>query len=232
MINFVRILTFIVALVITIFSIFYIDAEQEFAMAQKAYRSGDMDQTLRMARRANRAFSETNKKVDTYYLQARAASKMNWNKKSKVYLDRLLNIDDENINGLLFRGEILHQLDKNQMALIDLNKGLSLASGNSSNKTLAYYHTQRGLAFLSLNQINEANEDALEAIKFEVGLPAAHDLMSKVFEEKGDLKNALEECEKAYELSQEKDKLSFMTPEGRKLSDRVVDIKGKYLLSK
>jgi len=56
--------------------------------------------------------------------------------------------------------------------------------------------------------------------------------MSKVLEEKGDIKNALEECQKAYYLAQEKDQRSFMTPEGRKLSDRVIYIKGKYLLSK
>lgn len=215
-----------------VFIIFYVDSEQELAQAQLAYRSGDMDQALRKARRANRAFSENDKKVDAFYLQARAASKMNWTEKAKDYLDKLLSLDQENTQGLLFRGEILHQLNENQNALIDLNKGLSLASGNSSNKTLAYYHTQRGLTFLSLNQINEANEDALKAIKFEASLPAAHDLMSKVFEEKGDLKQALEECEKAYELSQEKDQRSFMTPEGRKLSDRVIYIKGKYLLSK
>lgn len=232
MIKLVRILTFLLAVVITVFSIFYIDAEHEFAQAQSAYRSGDMDQALRKARRANRAFSENDKKVDAFYLQARAASKMNWNKKAKNYLDRLVFLDPESTRGLLYRGEIQHQLGENQAALSDLNKGLILASENSSAQTLAYFHTQRGLTFLSLKQINEANEDALVAIKFAANLPAAHDLMSKVFEEKGDLKNALEECEKAYELSQEKDQLSFMTPEGRKLSDRVIYIKGKYLLSK
>lgn len=232
MIKFVRILSFIIAAIIIVISIFYIDAEHEFTQAQSAYKSGDMDQALRKARRANRAFSEDDKKADAYYLQARAASKMNWNKKAKNYLDRLLVLDTENTGGLLFRGEIQHQLGENQDALIDLNKGLSLASGKSANKTLAHYHTQRGLTFLSLNQINEANKDALDALNFEASLPAAHDLMSKVFEEKGDLKKALEECEKAYKLSQEKDQLSFMTPEGRKLSDRVIDLKGKYLLSK
>jgi hypothetical protein len=63
-------------------------------------------------------------------------------------------------------------------------------------------------------------------------LPEAHDLMSKVLEEKGDIKQALEECEKAYQLTIKKDKMLIFTPEGQKLSDRLVALKVKYLQSK
>ena len=232
MIKLVRILTFLLAVVITIFSIFYVDSEQQLAQAQSAYRSGDLDQTLRKARRANRAFSEDDKKVDAYYLQARAASKMNWIQKAKGYLDRLLNLDQENISGLLFRGEIGLKLGQHENALHDLDKGLTLASGKIKPNTQAYFLSKRGLSHLALNHISKAELDAKEAVKLSDKLSEAHDLMSKVLEEKGDIKNALEECQKAYYLAQEKDQRSFMTPEGRKLSDRVIYIKGKYLLSK
>ncbi|GET34589.1 hypothetical protein PbJCM13498_34520 [Prolixibacter bellariivorans] len=232
MIKFVRIVTFLLAVVITVISIFFIDAEQEFAQARLAYRSGDMDQALRKARRANRAFSDDDRKVQAYFLQARAAAKMNWQAKAKDYLDRLLSLDSENVGGLLFRGELQHQLGENEQALPDLNKGLNLLPENSSNTTRAYYHTQRGLTFLALNRDEEANADALEALKFNTNLPEAHDLMSKVFEERGDIKNALAECERAYQLSLERNKLSFMTPEGEKLSDRLVDLRVKYVRSK
>ena len=232
MIKFVRIASFLIAAVITVFSIFFIDAERELAQAHSAYRSGDMDQAIRKARRANRAFSEKDKKVDAFYLQARAAAKMNWTEKAKDYLDDLLSIDEKDVNGLLFRGEIKQQLSEYKEALADLNKGLELAHTNSSDKTLAYYHTQRGLTFLALNQIENANKDALFALKRANNLPEAHDLMSRVLEEKGDIQNALAECELAYQLSIEKNKLSFMSLEGQKLSDRLVDLRVKNINSK
>lgn len=232
MINIVRALTFIVALVITVVSIFYINAEQEFSQAKQAYNIGDMDQALRMARRANRAFSENDKKVEAFYLQALAASEMNWTEKAKDYLDWLLSIDPENAGALLLRGKLNLQLNNNEQALLDLNIGLIQASDNISTNARAFYHVQRGLTYLALKQIDKAKDDAAIAINLSQNLPEAHDLMSKVFEKKGDIKKALDECELAYKLSIEKDKLSFMTPEGRILSDRLVDLRGKYLLSK
>ncbi len=232
MINFIRILTFVVAVVITLASIFYIDAERELVQAQNAFRSGDMDQALRMARRANRAFTENDKKIEAYFLQAKAATKMDWDNAAKTYLNRLLSLDSENIGALLLRGKISHQLGDNKNALIDLDKGLMRASDNISNNARAYYLTQRGLTHLELAQIEKASNDANTAINLSEKLPEAHDLMSKVFEKKGEIKKALDECELAYKLSIEKDKLSFTTPEGRELSNRLVSLRGKYLLSK
>jgi tetratricopeptide (TPR) repeat protein len=232
MIKFVRIASFLLAAVITVFSIFYIDAEQEFMKAESAYRSGDMDQALRNARRANRAFSESDKKVDAYYLQAHAASKMNWNKKAKDYLDELLSLDPESLNGLLFRGEIEFQLGQNERALLDLDKGISLATGKINDEVLAYSLSKRGLVYLALNQIAEAETDARKALQFATNLLEAHDLMSRVYEKNGDIKMALQECEKTYQLSIEKNSLSFMTPEGQKLSDRLVDLRVKALHAK
>lgn len=227
MIKFVRIASFLIAAAITVISIFFINSEQELAQAKLAYKSDDMDQALRKARRANRAFSENDKKVQAYYLQARAASKMNWNRKSIDYLDKLLSLDKKNISGLLFRGELMFQEGENQNAILDLNKGIALAKGNISNKNLAYSLSKRGLAYLALDQINAAEVDAKEAVQLSANLPEVHDLMSRVFEEKGDIKKALEECELTYQLSLERDKRSFMTPEGQKLSDRLINLRVK-----
>jgi tetratricopeptide (TPR) repeat protein len=232
MIKLVRILTFLLAVVITIISIFYVDSEQQLAEAKAAYRSGDMEQALRKARRANRASSENDKKVQAYYVQARAASNMNWTEKAKDYLDELLSLDDEHISGLLFRGKIALQLGENKIALNDLDKGIKLASGKVKQNTLAYSLSKRGLAHLALNQTNEAEVDAKQALKLSTNLPEAHDLMSRVFEAKGDIANALKECDLAYQLSIEKYKHSFVDPEWRKLSDRLVDLKVKALQAK
>ncbi len=232
MINFIRIVTFIVAVVITIISIFYIDAEKELTQAKQAYRVGDMDQTLRLARRANRAFSENDKKVDAYFLQAKAAAQMDWDKTAKTYLDRLRSIEPESAGALLLRGKLNRQLGNYKLAVADIDKGLIRASDNITTDARAYYHTQRGLAHLALKQTSKAYDDAIIAINLSGKLPEAHDLMSKVFEKKGDIKKALDECELAYKLAIEKDKLSFMTPEGQKLSDRLVELRGKYLIIK
>ena len=68
MINFVRITTFLFALAMILLSIFNVDADRELAQARQAYLKGDMDQALRQARRANRAYSETGKKTEAFYL--------------------------------------------------------------------------------------------------------------------------------------------------------------------
>ncbi len=232
MINFIRITSFLVAIVILLSSVFYIDAEQELAQAQQAFNQGDMDQTLRLARRANFASSDNNIKISAYYLQAKAAAKMQQTNTGKAYLDQLLSLDPNNIKAILFRGKLQLQLGDHQNAITDLNKGLTLASGKFHRKTIAYYHTQRGYAYLGLKLLTEAKKDAHTAIKSSLKLPEAHDLLSKVLEKKGDIKGALDECELAYNLSIERHKTFFMTPEGRKLSDRLVNLKVKYLMAK
>jgi tetratricopeptide (TPR) repeat protein len=229
MIKFVRVASFLIAVVVTIFSIFFIDAEHELAQARSAYRSGDMDQALRKARRANRALSDDERKISAYYVQARAASKMEWTEKAKDYLDELLSLDPNNVSGLLFRGEIALQLRENETALHDLDKGIAQSKENIKPNDLAYSLSKRGLAHLALNQTDEAEADAKRALQLSVNLPEAHDLMSRVYENKGEIKNALAACERAYQLSIERNKLSFLTPEGRELSDRLVDLKVKAL---
>lgn len=232
MVNFIRIVSFLIAILIAVISIFYIDAEQELARAQRAFDLKDMDQSLRMARRANAAFSENDKKVDAYFLQARAAAKMDRIEKAKTYLDRMLSINQNNPQGLLFRGKIEVLLGENQLAVNDINKGFELAADKFSKPTMAYYLTQRGYANLALNQINEAEKDAQKAMNFMPKLSISYDLMSKVLEQRGDIKGALDECEKAYNLAKERNQLFFTTPEGRELSDRYINLQTKYLLSK
>ncbi len=232
MIKFVRILTFLLAAVITVISIFYVDSEQQLAEAKAAYRTGDMDQAIRKARRASYAFNDDDGKISALYIQARAASKLSWTKKSVDYLDELLSINQEHLSGLLFRGKLLQQLGQNKEALNDLNHGLELGKGNISNNQYAYFLSKRGLVYLALKQNNKAEEDAQEAITKAPKLPDGYLLMSHVMEEKDEQKEALRACEKAYQLSVERDKYSILTPKGQELTQRLVDLKVKYLHSK
>jgi len=232
MIKFVRVASFLIAAVVTVFSIFFINAEQELAEARLAYQSGDMDQAIRKARRANRVFSEDDKKVSAYYVQAQAAEKMNWTEKAKDYLDKLLILDPNNTSGLLYRGEIALRLGENEIALRDLDKGITQADGKINPNDLAYSLSKRGLSHLALNQTNEAEADARKALELSINLPEVYDLLSRVYEEKGEINKALAACERARELSIEKNNLSFMTPEGQKLSERLVDLRVKALIMK
>ncbi|WP_347839417.1 tetratricopeptide repeat protein [uncultured Draconibacterium sp.] len=232
MIKFVRIVSFLIAVLVTVVSIFFIDAEQELSEAQAAYRSGDIDQAIRKARRANHAFSDNNKKTSAYYVQAKAAAQMNWTNKSGDYLDDLLRLNPEHVSGLLLRGEIRIQQGDNSGALEDMNKGLELASENIADNRLAYALSKRGLAFLALNQVDNAENDARKAIQLSAKLPEAYDLMSRVMEQKGDFERAVAACDKAYKLLLEKDRFAMITPEGQQLSERLVHLKVKYLQSK
>lgn len=232
MIKFVRIASFLVSVVITVFSIFFIDSEKELADAQLAYQSGDMDQALRKARRANRAFSDEQRKVSAFYVQAKAANQMNWTEKSKDYLDELLSLQPDHVSGLLFRGEIEVELGDNTSALQDMNSGLELAEENISDNSVAYALSKRGLAYLALNQVENAEDDAQKAIQLSKKLPEAYDLLSRVMEQKEEYKAAVEACETAYKLLNEQDSYAVVSPEGRQLSDRLVDLKVKYLQSK
>ena len=228
MINFIRILTIIIASIVTVTSIFYIDTNEELKKAHIAYRSGDMDQTLRMARRAGTLSSVQAEKTDALLLQARAAEKMGWFKKALDYLNQLLETDNDNVLALLIRGKLENKLVEHQKALKDLNRAFN--SGKKiSDKTTAKYLTQRGIANLALKKVNDAEKDAHKAIEINKKLPEAHDLLSRIYENKGMLKEALKECDQAYQLSLERDRLFFTNPEGRKLSDRLVDLKVKNL---
>ena len=133
-------------------------------LAQRAFRKGDNDQALRLARRANRAFSADADKTEAYYLQALAAEKMGWTEKAVYYLDKLLKLDSVKVEALLFRGELNYRLDECNNALKDLNKGLDLTSNRLPKNKLAYYYSQRGLAYLSVNKLDDAENDAFEAL--------------------------------------------------------------------
>ncbi len=232
MIRTLRILTFLIAVVFIILSIFYVNTGTELAWAHRAYRSGDMDQALRLARRAKFASDDIGEKTEALYLLAQASSKMEQTDIANKYLDQLLSLDPGNINALLFRGEIEYILGDSQPALRDLNKGLNGPLENLSKSTQAYYYAQRGLTHLALHDTDKAEEDACTATALDPELPDAWDLMSKVLEVRGDIKGAYKACEKAYNLSITRNKLSFMSPKGRKLSDRLVKLRVKLLSDK
>ncbi len=230
MIRFIRILTFLVAIILLIISVFHVNTGRELALARQAYRSNDMDQTIRLARRVIFAASNNNNKTKAFFLLAKASAKMEHADLAKKSLDRLLKADSQNIRALLFRGELEYLLGDYQQAIADLDKGLDGAKDLLSKNQKSYYYTQRGLAYLAIKQTENAEKDASIALDLNFGLPEAWDLESRVLETSGNIKGALKACEKAYHLSIDRDKLSFMTPKGQKLSDRLVKLKVQYLM--
>ncbi len=231
MIKFIRILTIIIALAVIVIGVFFVNPDKEMEKAYAAYRAGDMDQAIRMGRRTAIFSSGNEQKADALLLMSRAAEKMNWTHKAVDYLNRLLSVDNENIIALMRRGKLENDLGEYQKALVDLDKAFN-SGVQISVKTSAKYLTQRGFSYLALKILDKAEKDAVTAIKFNEDFPEAHDLLSKVYETKGLMRESLRECELAYQLSLKKDKLFFTTPEGKKLSDRLVKLRALNLHSK
>lgn len=232
MIKFVRVASFLIAAVVTVFSIFLIDGEQELADAQAALSSGDMDQAIRMARRANRALDDEDKKASAYYVQARAAQKMQWNAKAKQYLTELLEMNENHVSGLLFKGELEYQSGNYTTAIAVLNKGLDLAAGKMSDKNLAYSLANRGLVYLELNELEKAKKDVQKVLQLAPKSHTSLNFLSHFYEKQGNYKKAVEACDKAYKLLLEKDRYAVVSPQGRYYSDRLVELKVKHLQSK
>ncbi len=228
----VRIFTFISAIILLVISIFYVDANRELARAHIAYRACDTDQALRLSRRVSFSFAGKNQKTEALYLAAKTAAGAGRINIAEKYLNRLLRSDPVNTLALLYRGEIECLLGKYQKSIADLNKGLRKSQDNISGSKQAHYLTQRGLAFLATGETAKAEKDAQTALSLDSGLPDAWDLKSKILETKNDIQGAYLACQKAYDLSIARNKLSFMTPKGRKLSDRLVKLKAQSILEK
>lgn len=232
MIRLVRLFTFISAVILLVISIFYVDASRELARAHIAYRAGDTDQALRLSRRVSFSFAGKNQKAEALYLAAKTTAGKGRINIAEKYLNRLLRSDPGNTQALLFRGEIECLLGKYQKSIADLNKGLSKSQDRIPGSNQAHYLTQRGLAFLATGETAKAEKDAETALSLDSGLPDAWNLKSRILETKNDIQGAFQACQKAYDFSIARDKLSFMTPKGRKLSDRLVKLRAQSILEK
>jgi tetratricopeptide (TPR) repeat protein len=226
MIKTVKIITFIAALLLLLLSIFYINPEEEMARARTAYKLHDFDQSMRFARRA-KVFLSAKDKTFAYLLISRSAVKMKRADVALYYLDEALKTNPKNSAVLLFKGDTELRAGYLKQAAADISKGLEFGGDSLADKHKAYYMARRGIAYALDQDTAAAEQNMIKAFAFYPLLPEAFELKSYVLENKSEVSGALKALEKAHKLYLERNSLYFMSDDGRKLSERFIDLRVK-----
>ena len=213
MINVVRITTFLIACVLLLGSIFFVDADHELKMAHLAYRHFDMDQAMRHARRAVLSAGDNTKvEMGALGLEVKIAGKLHREDNALDYLNRMITLSPECASCYRARGDMLYARGMYQKAVDDLSLGLRRSDALSDTKR-AYFHARRGLALLELGRTDKAQRDVFVALEMDKSSPRAHFLKSKILRSLGDGKGAIKEARIAYGLGIQKNSF-FSSPEG------------------
>lgn len=204
MIRFVRIFTFLIAIVLLFGSLFSINVTKEMDLAYRAYRHMDMDQAMRHARRAA-LVAENNKKIklNAMWLQTKIASKLHHEGNALKYLTQMIELSPKCSVCYLEKGDLEYSQGDYQRAVIDFSTGLAQPD-KLSKKQIAYYSVRRGLTCLALGAIQKAETDVMTALRLDKDSPLAHFLKSKVLQAEGDIKGAAKEAKVAYLLGNKK----------------------------
>ncbi len=198
---------------------------RELASARLAYRAGDLDQCLRLARRAVALGRGTvARRLDSLALQARAALDLGRPDMARRYLRGMLALDPSRPRAYLMRGSIRLRRGEPSGALADLDRGLELAgrTGKRDSPFLAPYYARRGMANLALGRLQQARRDAEQARRGDPDQPEVHQLLSKLEERDKRWLEALKEAETAFRLAQERHGLFFLNEQGQKWLKRLL----------
>ena len=227
----IRIITFIAAVFLLVLSIFYVNPEEEMARAKAAYESHDFDQSMRLARRAKLFFSQKDK-VLAALLISRSAVKMKKPGVALNYLDEAQKEDPKNSAVFLFKGDIELKAGYLKQAAADISKGLELGGETIADKYKAYFIARCGIAYALDKNTAVAEKNMIKAFTLYPSLPEAFQLKSYVLENKGEISGALKALEKANKLYLDRNSLYFMSDDGQKLSNRLIDLRVKNLQKK
>ncbi len=198
---------------------------QDLRLARLAYRAGDLDQCLRLARRAVAlGRGSLALRLDSLGLRARAALDLGRSDMARSYLDRMLALDPNQARAYLMRGSIRLRMGEATGALADLDRGLALAAGAKGRSIpfLASYYARRGMANLALGRLEPARRDAGLARRSDPRHPEGHQLSSKIEEKRKRWREALIEAELAFDLAQRKDSFFFTSSQGQRWMKRLV----------
>lgn len=225
----VGIVTLLAALALVAGAVLDIDPPRDLDRAWSAYRTGDYDQCLRLARRAGLITDDTRLVLRSLEMQARGALGLKRPDMARQYLDRMLAIAPRFVWALLLRGSLALQAGRVTQALADLERGIELAVAGQKRppKYLAPYYARRGMARLKLGRLGPAEQDARTGLALDAFSPEPHYLLCRVFERMKQFHPALESCERALELIRRRDHLFFMTPEGKGWIRRLVILRRK-----
>lgn len=197
MITKVRVMSFLVAIVIVFFSVFWVDPAEELALARYAVRHYDDDQAMRHARRVAWGNDQTLTQ-SAYAIELTIATDRKQYDYALRVLNKWLDSNPECVNCYLRRGDIYYQKKQFKQALDNFNQGLGLL--DTIENKYSYYFTRRGLAQVALGNLALASRDAKTALSLNNASPLAHFLMSQLLNLGGDIKGAAEQAKIAYDL--------------------------------
>jgi tetratricopeptide (TPR) repeat protein len=218
--------TLVASLVFVLGSALCFDPERDLEAARRGFRSGDMDQAMRLARRA--AFFGDDDGA-ALHLVARAAERLGRPGRARDVLDRLLVVHPEHARALLFRGELRMEGDDLNGALSDLNRGLTLVQNKGAGwpRSMAGYLARRGMVLHDLGKREEALRDLTTAMSMGGKDPWPHLLASRIFEDRGRFMEALQEHEKGLVLLRARNRNFFLVPKYGHLTRRLVYLRSR-----
>jgi predicted Zn-dependent protease len=206
------------------------DPEFDLKVAGNAFRAGDMDSTLRMARLASLlAGKESQEWGSAQVFQARATLKLKHPERAKKILDRLLKAQPDHMEGLQLRGELKLLAGDAAGALEDLNHSRSIAGPGSAkpSKSQAPNIARRAQAFLKVGDLAAAIKDAETAHGLDPKHPEVLYTMSLILERQEKLAQALENMELAAHAANRRDPLFIMSDKGKQWINRLITLRQK-----
>ncbi|NCC25897.1 MAG: tetratricopeptide repeat protein [Deltaproteobacteria bacterium] len=229
----VALVTFLGALVFVFGAAFGFDPARDLKAAGLLSRAGDLDQAMRLARRAL-FFGNATEQIQALGLLAGAAEKSGRLDRAESYARRLLTLDAGNPRGHLLMGEFRMRSGDPAGALAFLDLGLELAGGESRNrpKSMAPHLARRGLALFELGRVEEAGRDADMAMALDPRDPAPHFLVGRLFEAEGLYLEALEEWELGVALLKDRDRYFFLNSEGEGVIEQLILLRMKAKVDK
>ncbi len=226
----IRICLLIGALGFAVFTAFDHNPESDMDTGWRAFRAGDMDSALRMARLAALLSGQDAKEWRaSQELQARAALKLKRTEYAHGVLDRLLAVHPDHVGGLQLRGEIRLKAGDPKGALADLTRSQkSGAKGDAKpHKSQAPHLARLSQAFLATGDLKSAVRDLKLAYKLDPRHPQVLYTASLVLEKQGQILPALEFMERAIPAANRREQGFFLSPEGKKWTARLVLLRRK-----
>jgi tetratricopeptide (TPR) repeat protein len=235
MIKVIRVALLAGALIFALGAAFDHDPEFDMRIAWNAYRAGDMDSALRLARLAALLSGTDSREWQaSQELQARAALKMKRPDYAGEVLERLLKAHPEHAGGLQLRGGMRLQAGDAKGALQDLKH--SQAGGGPGkaalSKSQAPTIAMRSQAFLMAGDIQSALDDARTAHKLDPKHPQVLYALCLVLEKQGKYLPALECLEKALHAANRPLSGFLDSAQGKKWIHHLILLRGKAKVPK
>ena len=228
MITILRVCFLIGALIFAVTMVFDHDPVKDMRVAWSAYRSGDMDSAMRLARLSALLSDQESKTWQaSHELQARASLKLGNSQYARKVLDDLLAENPNHGGGLQLRGKIKLASGDARGALVDLQRiyPQTMAGNAKPSPMMAEALAERAKALLQVGDVDNAYTDARAAYEAAPGSWNTQYAMSLVLEKQGRLQQALQLTEKAIRSRNRAQYGFYLKPEGKRWTYRMIKLR-------